>query len=317
MNTENAPSHTTQSEIQPSRLATALSSYRIAAPASDDEETADSSRAKPRASGFEAGRNDDMTLVENLEPGPHEHTPPAGDPLFLTIEPYSKINLRYSPRSVYITSQCVDIRFDHRTRSLEHEDVQEFLRGRYYISPSMLYSVARLTQNKQGYDVPVDGDWITIAVIAERGTISVSRGAKAEESDQESDEGPRLAGETSKPKEKSKKKPDAKKKKSDSNKKKSGGKKYLTLKLVDFGRRSTDPQTGKITIGGDALVSLILFESDSYENLNTNEGASDRVYRGGSGGAFEQSAALRAGAVIAIMNPKILKPFQASLFVLL
>lgn len=184
--------------------------------------------------------------------------------------------------------------------------MQEFLRGRYYISPSLLYSVARITPNRQGYEIPVDGDWITIAVIAERGTISVSRGAKAES---ESDNEPTNA-------EPSKLKNDAQKKGSSSKKKqeppKRIGKKYLTLKLVDFGRRSTDAQTGKVAIGGDALVNLILFESDGYTTLKTDEGANERVYRGGSGGAFENSAMLRAGAVIAVMNAKILKPFQVS-----
>ena len=51
---------------------------------------------------------------------------------------------------------------------IPHDDFQDYLRGRYYLSPSKLYSVVRLLPNKQGYDVPVCGDWLTIAVVAER-----------------------------------------------------------------------------------------------------------------------------------------------------
>ena len=42
------------------------------------------------------------------------------------------------------------------------------------------------------------------------------------------------------------------------------------------------------------------------------DGSSERLYLGGSGGAFEACATLREGAVIAIMNARILKPFQVS-----
>jgi hypothetical protein len=40
------------------------------------------------------GRNDDLTVCEDLELGPYENTPPVGDPLFNTIEPNSRINLK-------------------------------------------------------------------------------------------------------------------------------------------------------------------------------------------------------------------------------
>jgi minichromosome maintenance protein 10 len=170
----------------------------------------------------------------------------------------------------------------------------------------MLYSIVRLTSNRQGYDVPVDGDWVTIAVIAERGDISVSRGAKSGPDDQDGEGANGLETRSHE-----KLKGDRKQKRTrPTNNSGSGGKKYLTLKLVDFGRRSSDPQTGKISIGGDALLNLILFEADNYSAENAGEGAAGRVHKGGSGGAFENSAMLRAGAVIAVMSAKILKPFQ-------
>jgi hypothetical protein len=39
--------------------------------------------------------------------------------------------------------------------------MQEYLRARYYLSPSRLYSAVRLLPDKHGYDVPVAGDWVT------------------------------------------------------------------------------------------------------------------------------------------------------------
>lgn len=176
------------------------------------------------------------------------------------------------------------------------------------MSPSTLYSIVRLTSNRQGYDVPVDGDWVTIAVIAERGDISVSRGAKFGSDDQDNEGTNQLDSRSDE-----KSKADAqKRKKGKTNKTAVGGKKYVTLRLVDFGRRYTDPQSGKVTIGGDSLLNLILFEANSYSTGDTARGATDRVYKGGSGGAFENAAMLRAGAVIAVMNAKILRPFQVS-----
>ncbi|KAF9504145.1 hypothetical protein BS47DRAFT_1369002 [Hydnum rufescens UP504] len=92
--------------------------------------------------------------------------------------------------------------------------------------------------------------------------------------------------------------------------KKTSGRKYLTLKLVDFGRTGSDSQSSKAVIKGGAVLNLILFEADSYSTIRNFDGLSDRVYRGGSGGAFEACANFRQGTVIAILNSKILKPFQ-------
>ncbi len=47
--------------------------------------------------------------------------------------------------------------------------------ARYYLSPSRLYSMVHLRADKQGYDVPLFGDWVTIAVIAERGPVKFTR----------------------------------------------------------------------------------------------------------------------------------------------
>lgn len=38
-------------------------------------------------------RDDRLALIEELELGPYDHTPPAGDPHFKTVEPNSGIRL--------------------------------------------------------------------------------------------------------------------------------------------------------------------------------------------------------------------------------
>lgn len=95
---------------------------------------------------------------------------------------------------------------------------------------------------------------------------------------------------------------------------KPGGKKYVNMKLIDFGCRSrgSSADGGKAKIRGDAFLSLLLFESDTCDIVTKEDGSKQKVYRGGSKGAFERISKLREGAVVALLNPKILKPFQVS-----
>ena len=163
--------------------------------------------------------------------------------------------------------------------------------------------------DKQGYEVPVDGEWVTIAVVAERGPINKTRapvGLEREEDDATGYNGKPFPG-----------KPNGgKAKTTGSVPPKPLGKKYVNLKLIDFGCRSdSGANGGKLVIRGDAFLSLLLFESDSFDTLDTNTGGlPKKIYKGGSRGAFEHMSKLREGAVIALLTPKILKPFQVSQF---
>ncbi|KAJ7885854.1 hypothetical protein B0H14DRAFT_3105761 [Mycena olivaceomarginata] len=199
-----------------------------------------------------------LAIIETLDVGPVDHKPPFDDPHFQQLEPNSGIRLS--------------------SRVVPHEDIQDHLRGRYYLSPSRLYSAVRLLPDKQGYDVPVAGDWITIAVVAERGPYKYSKApAKAPP--------------------------------------KPSGKKFINIKLIDFGvpaRSASSATGGKAVIRGDAMLSLLLFESDGFETVPQEEGRPKKVYRGGSRGAFEQMGDLKEGDVVALLNPRILKPFQRS-----
>ncbi|KAI0674033.1 hypothetical protein C8Q78DRAFT_1067200 [Trametes maxima] len=245
------------------------------------------------------GRDENLALVEELSLGPVDHKPPFDDPHFEKLEPNSGIRLS--------------------SRVTPHDDFQAHLEGRYYISPSRLYSVVRLLPNKQGYDVPVFGDWLTIAVVGERGKmkytqapVGVTRDDKPLQDDEDRvDELPALdnppqAGPSSRP-------PPFRRKPKEEPARPSG-KKYVNMKLIDFGCRSAGSSAdgGKAKIRGDAFLSLLLFESDTCDVLKKEDGKAEKIYRGGSRGAFERMSKLREGAVVALLNPKILKPFQRS-----
>jgi minichromosome maintenance protein 10 len=53
-----------------------------------------------------------------------------------------------------------------------------------------------------------------------------------------------------------------------------------------------------------------LFESDGYDKVTREGGRLEKVYKGGSRGAFEAMSKLKEGDVVALLNPRILKPFQ-------
>ncbi|KXN85238.1 DNA replication licensing factor mcm10 [Leucoagaricus sp. SymC.cos] len=224
-------------------------------------------------------RDDRLALVEELERGPYEFTPPSNDPDFMQLEPHSGIRLS--------------------SRSLSHEDLQQYMDCRYYISPSQLYSIVRLQPDKQGYDVPLFGDWVTIAVVAERGPVRLTRPPVTLDPDEQQEKKPWL---------KDKDKSNAEEIK------KPTGKKYVNFKLIDFGARSkSSGNGGQSVIRGDAFLTLLLFEADGYDLIQTDSDRKPRkLYKGGSRGAFESMAKVKEGDVIAFLNPRILKPFQRS-----
>ncbi|KIJ64274.1 hypothetical protein HYDPIDRAFT_154647 [Hydnomerulius pinastri MD-312] len=237
-------------------------------------------------------RDERLAIVEELEMGPVDHKPPVDDPLFERLEPNSGIRLS--------------------SRSLSHEDLQEYLRGRYYLSPSRLYSCIRLLPNKSGYDVPVEGDWVTIAVVAERGTIKLTRAPVdiAPGDDGRTSDGEAGGAGGSKPGQNHttayKKHP-----KNASGPTKPHGKKYVNMKLIDFGARSRSSASGgKATLRGDAFLSLLLFESDGFDKVSEEDGSVRKIYHGGSKGAFEAMSKLKEGDIIALLNPRALKPHQ-------
>jgi minichromosome maintenance protein 10 len=206
-----------------------------------------------------------------------------------------------------------------RSRQLPHEDLQAYMTGRYYISPSRLYSVVRAQPSGaaggrgQAYDVPVIGDWVTIAVVSGRSPVRISRAPVAvgpgEARDADDPDPTPTSSVTRNPKSAGRKDPEPPP---------VGGRKYVNMTLVDFGVGGGGGSSGsnsskKGTSRGDAVLSLLLFESDTYDTVSRGDGLlPEKIYKGGSRGAFESMAKLREGSVIALLNPRVLKPLQVS-----
>ncbi|GJJ09350.1 hypothetical protein Clacol_003572 [Clathrus columnatus] len=215
----------------------------------------------------------DLTLLENIPCGPIDHKPTADDPHFARLEPYTGIHLS--------------------KRTLPYEALQSHFEGRYFLNFSKLYSVVREVPGSRGtkYEVPTDGEWITIGILAERGEIKFTNvvGSSNYEDDTKNyskNSKTKNIGDgedTSNP---------------------NRAKKYMSIKLVDLGKNGD-----KKGIRGDEMLTMLLFEADEVV-VQGNEGNESKVYKGGSGGAFEACMKLHEGAVIAILQPKILKPYQ-------
>jgi len=175
----------------------------------------------------------------------------------------------------------------------------------------MLYSVIRLSRDGATYDLPVDGDWLTIAVVAERGEVKISGTKNTSKNDDDTDDGEEPEDDAPM---KDAKKPDWKKK-GKSEYKKRPPRKYINLKLCSLPPRSRSGST--TSTSGDALLQLLLFESDSVATEISENEEGEKVttkrYLGGSGGAYERWCNLTVGSVIAIMNPKVLRPLRVSL----
>jgi minichromosome maintenance protein 10 len=85
----------------------------------------------------------------------------------------------------------------------------------------------------------------------------------------------------------------------------------VNLTLIDFGASGK-----KGTSRGDAALSLLLFEADSYDTVSRGGNLlPEKIYKGGSRGAFEAMAKLREGSIIALLNPRVLKPLQVVSFI--
>jgi minichromosome maintenance protein 10 len=222
-----------------------------------------------------------------------------------------------------------------RKRILSHSEVQDRLYGRYFLTPSLLYSVVRLSRDGATYDVPVESDWVTMAVVAERGEVKVSgtrdTGGEDDEDDDdvevgEQDEsavagsssgnvGPGKPAATEKKRQPWDKRPD-KQKDNQAKANRRGPRKYINLKLCSLPSRSSSSSSSSSTTGGDALLQLLLFQADHAirkEVVNEDgEKVDHTVYKGGSGGAYEKWCNLNVGSVIAILNPRVLRPLRVS-----
>ena len=264
-----------------------------------------------------------------------------------------------------------------RERTLPHDELQEHLSDRYHVSPELLYSLVRPSKGGMDYEVPLEGDWIVIGVLADKSEIRTTGGAggpgpsagqieaerkrAAQREAQErrrklaqaggggagamsdADDALLQAGAhsddeidlTADPDDFGEDAPDthalaqaqAQRVK----------KRYVTFKLLDLGKRNAG--------GGQGVLHLRLFEADPArttlkQRAEADDGSGDEFvtstgvrvrkerkdadgparngarapvrtdFRGGSGGAYEKFWKERDGTVVAILNPRIMKPWQ-------
>ncbi|GAA5827846.1 hypothetical protein JCM11251_007698 [Rhodosporidiobolus azoricus] len=238
-------------------------------------------------------RNKDGTVVEEIEMGPREFEPSAEDPNWDKVEPYSGIKLR--------------------KRVLPHSTVDSLLTGRYHLTPSQIYSLARV-DSRQRIDIDpeiVDSDWVVIGVLAQKGELKHlysnpyggkmpkdEGGGGAKDGDEKDGKDIDVEAQGKKGKKSSKggagrddlySYPSAKKRQQ----------RFIRFDLVDF-------SSSRASQSGHGRLSVFLVQAETEDKAIDEDGNEVSVYKGGSGGAYEKFWKESPGAVVAIMNPQFL-----------
>ena len=128
--------------------------------------------------------------------------------------------------------------------------------------------------------MPLVGDWVTIGVVAERGPVRVARalgGARGDDDEREANSSKYGKDFNGKGKQKSpvggESEGEGEEGEAHAEDKPKGGRRFVTLKLVDFGARDT--------AAGDAQLNLLLFEADSVVRQPRVGGGKDEIiYKG-------------------------------------
>lgn len=282
-------------------------------------------------------RHKDGTVMEELVAGPKEFDAPADDPDWSRYEPYSGIHLKCVVHAFphvgsltlhFVGPEKTDrywFASSHRERLLPHDQVDDLLVGRYHLTPSQIYSLARI-DSRQRIDLDpeqIDSDFVVIGVLAWKDEIrfmnsnalgSGSKGggyqkeegkgkAAAEEEDEEEESDGDEAG-GGKPRMATGSKNSQQQKPQGDNLFKAPTRRqrrqqYVRFSLVDLSSTSASSSaTGQL--------SLMLVQADSEDKTVDEDGHEISVYKGQSGGAYEKFWKESAGAVVAIINPSFL-----------
>ncbi|CAO1632217.1 unnamed protein product [Sympodiomycopsis kandeliae] len=251
-------------------------------------------------------RDERLRLMEQLDlkPGPWD----LGPGKFEDMEPYSGQALRL--------------------RSLPFADFQEIMYGRYFISPSLLYSIKQGTRTGKGTDgdfrIPVDGDWILITTIVQSGRSWATKEKQFNpdtSSDDDSEEEvvqDQYGRSMTMPKEK-KSSHSSKKHKKDDN----SDRTELRERLGPDGEILLDEQDTLKTLegaSGQYYDMADLSERDDGDGIkghhqvtlslvSSHWDKSRSKWVGGSRGAYEKlRSKIYAGAVVAFINPRVVVP---------
>ncbi|PLW43697.1 hypothetical protein PCASD_08295 [Puccinia coronata f. sp. avenae] len=253
-------------------------------------------------------RASDLTVKVKIPLGPIAHEPSSRDPEFLQIEPNSLTRLK--------------------KRSLSHQLLQDYLSDRHIVRINELYAIIRKAevsrfQGGTEWKVPLVGDWVLFGVIGQKSDFKTTSPYIASQYNrmmnnkhqEENTNQPQAS--TSNPKnaeegEEEDVKDDLNEElqRDDQSKKKGKTtetvaeevkpkqKKFVTFKLIDM-------SSNKISSSGSGVINMILFEADC--EVSNGEEGTQKIYRGGSGGAYEKFWKEQPGSLIAILNPKVLK----------
>ncbi|GAA5980505.1 hypothetical protein JCM11641_003415 [Rhodosporidiobolus odoratus] len=293
----NKPSSST---ARPAKLAASTSSV----PAVEDEKPSIRHRDEDDDLDIVGGpkkrsRNKDGTVIEEIEMGPREFEPRGDDPNWEKVEPYSGIKLR--------------------KRLLSHSSVDALLDGRYHLTASQIYSMARI-DSRQRIDLEpeaIDSDWVVIGVLAQKGEVRFmnsnpygGKGAPSpkmgedgeevgddEDEDEEEPAGPKRKG--GKGGKGGKSAQGAKESLFAAPTRKKRSQKYLRFDLVDF-------SSSRASQSGHGRLNVMLIEADTVDKAIDDDGNEVNVYKGQSGGAYEKFWKETPGAVVAILNPSFM-----------
>ncbi|GAA5849347.1 hypothetical protein JCM3766R1_005323 [Sporobolomyces carnicolor] len=230
-------------------------------------------------------RNKDSTVIEDLEMGPIEFVPPEEDPDFERIEPNSGIKLR--------------------ERIISHQEVQDLLSDRYHLTPSQIYSLARIDNRRQVH-VDVDADFVIIGVLAWKDEIRFLNSNPLAEPRKETSEQAKRRQRFAEKQDPLMKEvlPDDAKPLEDNfgrHTKKQRQQRYIRFELVDL-------STAQSAASGTGQLNVMMVEADSVDTGYDEDGNEIPIYKGQSGGAYEKYWKESPGAVVAIINPAFL-PF--------
>lgn len=173
-----------------------------------------------------------------------------------------------------------------RSRKIAHRKLQEYLDCRYVITPSLFYSLTGRTGSSRSeyarqsggtmdgdVEIPLYGDWVLFAVMGEKGPLKYTTASVDDKDEVSSDLTPFERTNPTRP-----------------------ARKYFGCKLLDL---NTEVVQSHRQLPGHCVLQMMLFESKTHANQS---------FTGGSGGAFEKLWKERDGMLLAILNPRIMKP---------
>jgi minichromosome maintenance protein 10 len=182
--------------------------------------------------------------------------------------------------------------------------LQSHLTGRYHLSPSLLYSHVRPpTHQSSNLEVDLVGDFIVIAVLAWKDEPRFRNPNALKADVKEVKPRKRWGGvhDEDEPEEDEEGKDEIYAKQT----KRQKTSRYIRLTLVDL-------STTQAAASGTGILHMMLFEADEVIETVEEDGYTTRRYKGGSGGAYEKYWKETEGVVVAILNPRVLKPQPVS-----